>query len=335
MRIAIVNDIFMNAEILRRIVASSTDHEVAWIASNGKEAVEKCQKDTPDLILLDLLMPVMDGVQATQLIMQKTPCAILIVTSSVQGNSPLVFEAMSYGALDVVKAPEFSSEFGNTQANELLYKIEMIGKLIGKTVQLKEKIKAHSKTPILIAIGASTGGPKALVQMLAALPKILGAAPVIVQHIDEQFSSGLVRWIGSQIKLPTQLISRGDSPKRDEVLIAGTNDHLVLTKNLTLDYTPYPTEIFYRPSVNVFFKSLSELWPVKSIAVLLTGMGKDGAEGMKALHDKGWHTIVENQESCVIYGMPKAAIELDAVDEVLSVEKIPEAILKQIRILRE
>lgn len=335
MRIAIVNDIFMSAEILRRIVTTSTDHEIAWTASNGKEAVEKCEKDTPDLILMDLLMPVMNGVRATHLIMQNTPCAILIVTSSVQGNSPLVFEAMSYGALDVVKTPELSSEFQNAQANELLYKIDLIGKLIGKTVQLKEKIDASAKIPILIAIGASTGGPKALVHLLSALPKNLGAAPIIVQHIDEQFSSGLVRWIGSQIKLPTQLISRGNSPKKDEVLIAGTNDHLVVTKNLILDYTPYPTEIFYRPSVDVFFKSLSEFWPVKSIAVLLTGMGKDGAEGMKALHDKGWHTIVESQESCVIYGMPKAAIELDAVDEVLTVEKIPEAILKQIRALRE
>lgn len=335
MRIAIVNDIVMNVVILKRLITSFTEHEIIWIAHNGKEAVEKCREDIPDLILMDLLMPTMGGVQATRLIMQNTPCAILIVTMSVNSTSPQIFEVMSYGALDVVKTPDLNSHFEKLVTEGLLYKIENIGKLIGKKHQLKEKRDMHAKTPILIAIGASTGGPKALVQLLSALPKNLGATPIIVQHIDEEFSSRLVQWIGSQIHLPTQLISRGNALKRDVVFIAGTNEHLVMTKNQTLDYTPYPTETFYRPSVDVFFKSLSEFWPIKSIAVLLTGMGKDGAAGMKSLHDKGWHTIAESQESCVIFGMPKAAIELGAVDEVLPVEQIPRAILKQLKVLNE
>ena len=191
MRIAIVNDVLMAVEALRRIVTSVPDYQVAWMARDGAEAVTKCALDTPDVILMDLMMPVMDGAEATRRIMKDSPCAILVVTATVEGHSAKVFEAMGYGALDAVNTPVLGSGGDLRGGRDLLAKIAVIGKLIGKKTSLTRPPVVKSSPPILstprlplIAIGSSTGGPKALAEILAPLPARLGAAIVIVQHVD-------------------------------------------------------------------------------------------------------------------------------------------------------
>jgi two-component system response regulator WspF len=174
----------------------------------------------------------------------------------------------------------------------------------------------------LVAIGSSTGGPKALATILSKLPSNLNAAIVIVQHVDGHFSSGFADWLNQQIPLPVRLAVPGDYLQKGTVLVAGTNDHLYLNPDLTLCYTKNPIDYPYRPSVNVFFNSLAQHWKKKGTGILLTGMGKDGAEGLNALRLQGWHTIAQNQESCIVYGMPKAAVELNAAVQVLSLENI-------------
>src|SRR5512142_2547994 len=169
MRVAIVNDSPMSVEVLRRIVTSG-GHEIAWVAFNGAEAVERCSADRPDLVLMDLIMPVMDGVQATAAIMRRTPCAILVVTASVGGNAAKVFDAMGCGALDAVSTPVLGSAGKMTGAQPLLDKIAMIGKLIEKEtpVPVLESVAPAraAATPFVVALGASTGGPKALATIL-------------------------------------------------------------------------------------------------------------------------------------------------------------------------
>lgn len=324
MRIAIVNDILMAVELLKRIILSVPNYEIAWVAYNGKEAIEKCTNDVPDLILMDLLMPVMDGPQAVYHIMKQAPCAILIVTASLTTNIDKIFEAMGYGALDVVKTPVLSSNASTIEAADLLTKIEMISSLIGisKPGVRTTPMPSKRQIPPLIAIGASTGGPKALALILSHLPADFTATVVIIQHVDEQFAPGLVHWLSSQTCLPVYLAAHGAPLKRGAIYVAGTNNHLVMTKEFTLEYTSNPEEEFYRPSVDVFFKSLADNWPDKGVAMLLTGMGKDGAKGLKLLKDKGWYTIAEHASSCVVYGMPKAAIELGAAKEILPLKEI-------------
>ena len=175
MRIAIVNDMALVVEFLRKIAESVPGHEVAWVARNGAEAVEKCAADIPDLILMDLSMPVMDGVEATRQIMNRSPCPILVVTATLDGNTPKVFEAMGHGALDATNIPVMESDPAAQQGRDaLVKKIEMIGKLNRQSSLSPLRRPAlpalSNSVPPLIVIGSSTGGPKALAEVLSGLP---------------------------------------------------------------------------------------------------------------------------------------------------------------------
>ena len=333
MRIAIVNDITLIVEFLRRIVLSVADHEIAWVARNGAEAVEKCAADTPDLILMDLIMPVMDGVEATRQIVNRSPCPILVVTATMDGNTAKVFEAMGHGALDATNIPVMGDDPAAQQGRAaLLKKIEMIGKLKRQSslspLRRSSRPALSNSVPPLIVIGSSTGGPKALAEVLSSLPSELGAGVVIAQHVDREFSGGLADWLNAQTDLNVRLASEGCRPALATVFLAGSNDHLILTPDLTLLYTMEPDNIPFRPSVDVFFKSVAKLWPSKGVGVLLTGMGRDGAEGLAALRRVGWYTIAQDETTSVIYGMPKAAKELGAAADILPIGDVGPAILR-------
>ncbi|HLO51158.1 MAG TPA: chemotaxis response regulator protein-glutamate methylesterase [Kamptonema sp.] len=345
MRIAIVNDMVMAVETLRRVLMTVPNYEVAWVARDGAEAVSKCAEDPPDMILMDLIMPIMDGVEATRQIMKHTPCAIVVVTVSVEKNASKVFEAMGYGALDAVSTPVLGASGNPEAAQALLAKIVTVAKLIGKfgvtskSRTISENSKSlfsplASRVPPLIAIGSSTGGPNALAKILSRLPANFGAAVAIIQHVDAQFTPSLVEWLNEQTPLSVQLASEGSRLEIGKVLIAGTNDHLSLQPNFSLSYTKNPIDYPYRPSVDVFFKSVAHYWHRQGTAVLLTGMGRDGAEGLNLLRQKGWHTIAQNQASCVVYGMPKAAVELGAAVEILPLDAIASTLIERLAFSR-
>jgi len=341
MRIAIVNDMAMAIEALKRVLLTVSGYQIAWIAQDGADAVARCAKDTPDLILMDLLMPVMDGVEATRQIMKQSPCIILIVTASVSKNAGKVFEAMGYGARDAVNTPVLGIQGNPQSAQPLLTKIATLSKLMGKSPQvsppnlnpatLTSFSTAAIALPPLVAIGSSTGGPKTLATILAKLPANFNAAIAIIQHVDMQFSAGLVDWLNQQTPLTVRLANVGDRFQKGVVLVAGTNDHLSLRSNFTLHYTKDPVEYPYRPSVDVFFKSLAHTWTRHETAVLLTGMGQDGAEGLSILRSRGWYTIAQDEKSSVVYGMPKAAVQLNAAIEVLDPDTIADRLLQRIK----
>ena len=331
MRIAIVNDVPVAAEVLRRAVMLPKQHEVAWVAAEGAEALAMCLKDTPDLILMDLIMPKMNGVQATREIMKKCPCAILVVTLSVQENAEMVFEAMGAGALDAVDTPAVGlADFEKVSA-PLLAKINSMSGLLGFKDFPPPRPRPESPAPKapLIVIGASAGGPAALAEILGSLPKDFPSPIVVVQHVDEQFAPSLVNWLKQQCALPMRGACSGDIPVPGEVLMAIKDEHLAFASAQRLIYTSEPKEIFYRPSVDVFFESVARNWRGEAIGVLLTGMGRDGAKGLKALRNAGFHTIAQNKESCAVYGMPKAAIESEAAVEVLPLNAIAAALCQR------
>lgn len=335
MRIAIVNDLSLAVEILRRIVLDSGLHKVAWVSQTGEEAVRKCEADTPDLILMDLFMPDMDGVEATRRIMYASPCPILVVTATMEDNAGKVFEAMGHGALDAINTPMMGSgESARESRDALLKKIAIIEKL-SRTSQVspiprQSKAAPGSKVSSLIAMGASTGGPKALAEILSRMPANLSAGILIAQHVDGEFSAGMAKWLDEQTPLSVRLAEAGAYPSRGTALLAGKNDHLVLTSNLDLAYIKEPISTPFRPSVDVLFKSAAAHWPSMGIAILLTGMGRDGAEGLKMLHRVGWHTIAQDEPTSVVYGMPKAARDLGAASEILPVDQIAQAILRRL-----
>lgn len=326
MRIAIVNDMPMAVEALRRALAFEPAHQLAWVARDGAEAVRQCAVDTPDLILMDLFMPLMDGVEATRQIMAASPCAIVIVTTDQKQNVHKVFEAMGHGALDVVDTPALGVGNPREAAAPLLRKIFNIGWLIGQRSAPGKLAPVPTRAPgerrQLVAIGSSAGGPAALEVLLNGLPRDFEPAIVLVQHVDQVFAQGMADWLSGVSKMSVRLARDGEQPHPGTVLLAGTNHHLRMLKNGSLAYTAEPVNEIYRPSIDVFFDSVASFWDGEAVGVLLTGMGRDGANGLKALRQRGFLTIAQDQRTSAVYGMPKAAVAIDAAVEVRPLERI-------------
>lgn len=335
MRIAIVNDLPLAVEALRRTIVASERHQVAWTAENGFVAVEKCAKDTPDLILMDLMMPVMDGVEAIRRIIKESPCLILVVTASVDSHCGKVFEAMGAGALDVVRTPTLSDPEGQQR---IIGKIEMLGRLGGKEINGCHSSVAAPTTaagpPPLVAIGSSAGGPAALADLLAGLPADLPAGMVIIQHVDAQFAEALVTWLDGQTRLRVRAAREGDRIEAGTVLVAARDQHLAFTGPERLGYVEGPPDLHYRPSVDIFFASVARYWRQPVVAAVLTGMGKDGARELKTLRDLGHPTIAQDQGTSAVYGMPKAAADLGGAAEILPLNRIGARIRQQVEQFR-
>ncbi|VAW75790.1 Chemotaxis response regulator protein-glutamate methylesterase CheB [hydrothermal vent metagenome] len=323
--IAIVNDSVMAVESLRRVISDIPEYQLLWSAFSGEEAVTRCAQHCPDIILMDLIMPGIDGIEATRQITAHHSCAILVVTAIIDGFAGRVFDAMGAGAIDAVNTPILGEKGDAEGAKILVRKINAIALLMAdkpvhKRANKNEPVRSIHQSPDvpLIAIGASTGGPAALREILQTLPADIGVAVAIIQHVDEQFSASFINWLNDYSSLPVRAAQPGDRFHANEVLVCGRENHLVITQQGTLDYTPHPVEQVYRPSVDVFFESLANNYKIQSVAVLLTGMGKDGAKGLKMLRDQDWHTIAQDQASCAVYGMPKAAKAIDAAKEILT-----------------
>lgn len=335
MRIAIINDLPMAVEGLRRFIENTGIHQVAWTAFSGNEAVKICPTDIPDLILMDIIMPGMNGVDTTREIMRTAPCPILLVTSSVTTNTALVFEAMGCGALDAINTPVLTGDSAKNSQESLLKKIAMLNILTQSSpasvlpkFDFSKPKTSPEKHNSLIAIGSSSGGPQALATILQSIPSDFKSPIVIVQHVDAQFANGLAEWLSTLSNIPVRVVRAGDKPVAGTVFLAGTDDHLLLTADGTLQYSPTPKNTPYRPSVDVFWRSLEQHWKGDITAVLLTGMGKDGAESMLSLRQHGACTIAQNEKTCAVYGMPKAANDLGAAMDILPIEDIANAFVK-------
>jgi two-component system response regulator WspF len=333
MRIGIANDMAMAAEALRRVVASSQQHQVLWIARSGAQAVRMCVENRPDLILMDLNMPELDGVEATRQIMQQAPCAILVVTGRPQDNVGMVFRALGAGALDVTATPLLTGGSGGDA--ELLAKIKTIGKLIRVSraePQADPLAPARGQAELrhLLAIGASTGGPAAIARVLAGWTPPPGTAIVVVQHIDANFAEHFAKWLAEQVAIPVRTIEDGERLEAGVLQVAKTNDHLLLDARLRLRYDHNPRDYAYRPSIDVFFHCIAQHWTGDATGVLLTGMGRDGAKGLLALRRAGHTTIAQDQASSAVYGMPRAAAELAAAQHILPLANIGPALRSKI-----
>ena len=337
MKIGVINSHAAQVAAIQHTLERSPQHHITWLAQTAEEGIRLCQDQRPDLILLDLNAPAMGGVEATRQIMAKTPCAILIMTTNVGTMANRVFEAMGHGAMDAIDAPIPGNDDLPHREAHLLLKVDAIHRRLAdgkKPVPMDKPAPIRSQVPaqFLVVIGASAGGPAAIRTVLQGLPRNFPAAIVLVQHMDARFAQGMVDWLADSTSLTVRRCAEGDVPTPGVVLIAGTDDHLVFKSAQRLGYSPEPVDCAYRPSVDVFFASVKQYWRQRVVGVVLTGMGKDGAIGLKTLRGQGHHTIVQDKESCVVYGMPKAAIEGGAAVEILPLDQIAAGLIKSVSI---
>lgn len=317
MRVAVASASQYLSDGLRKLLADDARHQLAWTAYSREEVMQRCARDTPDLLLLDVAL---HGVETTQQIMRSAPCAIVLLTTSVIVDGGRVFQAMGEGALDVV---EVAGKAPLTRANEtaLLSKIDTVRKLLGDQ-RGRPSLTALNHDDGLLAIGASAGGPAALAKLLSGLPVTFPFAVVIVQHVDAYFAREMASWLSQQSAWQVRIAVEGDRPTPGVALLAGELNHLVFKSPERVGYTVEPADYPYRPSIDSFFFSINRHWRGEVIGVLLTGMGRDGSLGLKALRDSHHHTIAQDEQSSAVYGMPKAAARIDAAAEILSLTDI-------------
>jgi len=332
MRIGIVDDA-RRADLLKRAILRGAGHDVAWLADSEAALAELSADVVPDLVLVNVDLPSVDGLAATRRLVREAGSAVLVTVAG-QADPARVFEAIGHGALDAIAL----SDTANVEAIAavLLPKIAAMARWIGKSdapiVAAASAVDPRDATcHRLIAIGASAGGPAALSVVLGGLPRTLPAGIVVVQHLGEDFTEGVAEWLQRKTPLDVRVAREGDRPAAGTVLVAGGNDHLIFKGPGRLGYSPEPREKIYRPSVDVFFQSVCRLWRGSAVGVLLTGMGRDGAQGLQALRAQGSHTIAQDEATSAVYGMPKAAAALNAAVDILPLDRIAGRIADVVR----
>jgi len=334
--ILIVDDSMLARTILKDIFSRVDDISVIGEAVNGRDAVEKNRLLMPDLVIMDLLMPVMDGISSIEEIMATCAVPILVLSSTLEDREvDSAFLAIKKGALDVMGKPG-GSGFARTAEFEarlidkvrLLSRIKVIHHPISRPV-VDVPSKQKDEKPCgrtILAIGASTGGPRAVMNIIRSLPSNFTGTIFVVQHIAPGFARGFAKWLDSECSIKVRMAEDGGEIRRGEALVAPTDFHMILEKGrIRLIDTPPVNSC--RPSVDVFFNSVAEAEGPRVVGILLTGMGKDGAAGLLKIREKGGLTIAQNEESSVVFGMPKVAISLGAADRVLPLAGIPEVVL--------
>ncbi len=331
-RVLVADDSELFRELLSRVVAADPGFEVVAVAGDGNSAASYTRSLNPDVITMDLNMPDADGFSGIARIMAETPTPILVLTTN--REEAVGFRALSLGALDILEKPSASSDL-NLYGESLRSRLRLLAgvKVIRHPRGLRERRVTRSKAEErvdLVVIGASLGGPRALATLLRGLPQDFPAPIAVVQHIADGFTEGLAGWLGQESRLDVREARDGAPLRPGQVVLAPTGRHLVVTKGVAHLSDAPPVDTF-KPSVTPLLLSAARHYGPRTCGVILTGMGRDGAEGMKALKAAGAHTLAQDEATSAVFGMPRAAIDLGVVDRVLSIEDIPRALVELVR----
>lgn len=336
-RILIADDSELTRVVLRDLLSQDTGVEIVGEVSDGRAAVEQTARLKPDLVIMDVMMPIMGGLEAVTEIMAATPTPILMLSANTDPqDSRSAFAAIKLGALDVMAKPSgVVTEAFSQIASQLIARVKILSRIkvlhhyrTQRPLIEKATVSLPAGPRRILAIGASTGGPKAVLQLLQDLPRDLAAAVLIVQHIADGFAPGFADWLNRESTLTVRLAEAGSKLQAGTVLIAPNRAHLTVRSNrIVLEESPPLHNC--RPAVDAMFHSLAgQQLAAETVAVLLTGMGIDGAAGLGALKEQGAYTIAQNEASSAIFGMPKAAIERGAATQVLPLENIAEVVCR-------
>ena len=327
-RCLIVDDSPTIRATLREILAGAPGLEVVGEAADGASAVERTVELSPDVVTLDIRMPRQDGFEAIRQIMERAPTPILVIGADADdANSGISFRALQLGAVEVLGKPR--GETKAAFASHARAVVEAVRAVAGVKVIRRHAVRPAVPPPTVACIGiaASTGGPMALRALFSALPADFAVPILVVQHIAEGFSQGLVRWLADETPLCIKLAEHGELPTPGTVYLAPSDRHLMLSMGrIRLDSGEAVRG--HRPSGSLLFASLARELGARAAGVLLTGMGDDGVTGLSALRAQGGFTVVQGPESCTVYGMPHAALEAGAAGQVLELGELPAMLLQ-------
>ena len=327
-RVLVADDSELFRELLARVVAADPGFEVVAVAADGNQAAAEAERLKPDVITMDLNMPDADGFSGIARIMAETPTPILVLTAN--REEAVGFRALSLGALDILEKPQAATdleEYGGLLRSRLrlLAGVKVIRHVRGLRERIDAAPRRRAARAELVVIGASLGGPRALATLLRGLPKSFRAPVAVVQHIADGFTEGLASWLASEARLDVHEGEDGEALEPGKILLAPTGRHLVVGVGFVRLSDAPPVDTF-KPSVTPLLLSAARAYGARVCGVILTGMGRDGAEGLKAIKEAGGPTLVQDEATSAVFGMPRAAIELGAVDRVLPLEDIPRAL---------
>lgn len=341
LRVLVVEDSLTVRKHLCEVLATDSGIEVVGEASDGHQAVDLCRSLRPDVVTMDMMLPGMNGLAATEEIMAHCPTPILIVSALQREVLFRTFDALTAGAVEVMDKPSADQGMDEAWSRRFIHTVKLVSR-IRVITHLRGKLHGRRPPPVppheverakrcetkLIAMGASTGGPAALTHILKALPRPLGVPVLIVQHIGDDFGMAFADWLHGQSPHPARYARDGEelAAACGTVILAPPGRHLTVAGN-KLQFFDGPPLHSCKPAVDHLFTSIARSgWADCTTACLLTGMGRDGAAGLLDIRRAAGHTIVQDEASCVIYGMPREAVELGAAEQVLPLEAIGPAL---------
>ncbi|PTY79777.1 chemotaxis response regulator protein-glutamate methylesterase [Heyndrickxia sporothermodurans] len=348
-KVLVVDDSAFMRKLIVNFLEEDPYLEVVGIARNGKDAIEKTKQLNPDVITMDIEMPIMNGLEALAILMDEFPKPVIMLSSTTKSGAENTIIAMQNGAIDFIAKPSGTISLDLEKIKiQLINKVKNAGQvnmtnvkraLITNRDNVPEKIKPilkdnwkNAQRKKIICIGSSTGGPKALQEVLTVLPKSIKAPILIVQHMPPGFTKSLASRLDALSEITVKEAEDGEYIKDGVAYIAPGNHHLVLKQvgnELAISLNHSPPIKGHRPSVDMMFESLSHFSEYDKIAVILTGMGADGSKGLIELKTKGnVKAIAESENSCIVFGMPKSAIATNLVDEITDLNHVAKTIMK-------
>ncbi|GAB6064701.1 protein-glutamate methylesterase/protein-glutamine glutaminase [Deferrisoma palaeochoriense] len=335
-RVLVVDDSAFMRKALQKMLEEDPEIRVVGTARDGLEALAKVRELDPDLVTLDVEMPRMDGLETLQRIMAESPRPVVMVSSLTEEGAEVTLRALDLGAVDYLPKNIGANVLEVVKIREALRaKVKAVAR---KRAQVPRPVPAPGAEPAtvpslgparLVAIGASTGGPPALQKVFAELPEGFGAPVVVVQHMPKAFTGAFAKRLDAAGGLSVKEAESGDRLEPGRGFVAPGGRHLVVHRDgrgLVLQVTERPADTLHRPSVDVMFRSVAQVPVPDTLAVVLTGMGSDGAEGAREIRRQGGRVVAQSAETCVVYGMPRAVVEAGAADAVLPLERIGPAI---------
>jgi two-component system chemotaxis response regulator CheB len=339
----IVDDSAIVRAMLKQVMESDGNFEVVGSAVNGENAIEQKRALSPDLIVMDINMPVMDGIEATKIIMQDSGKVPVVVAFTTEDEAKVGYKCLEAGAVEIIKKPNLAS-MTVADLKQFCERLKQISK--SNPTKIKINRHAHKSNAVspfslatkknnaikskysLLVVGASTGGPIAVQTLLQGLGKNFPIPVLITQHIDLMFDQQFASWLDSTTDFTVELGQEGIIPEPGHAYVAPAETHMIAVENndspcsCSISINHDPPLHYLRPAVDKLFCSAAPILKEKLLGVLLTGMGRDGADGCKRIIDSGGKTICQNQDTCVIFGMPRAAIELNAASHILPLEEM-------------